>query len=86
MSPLGHRSQPHRHLLHIIGNRNQKQQKPYQMIPIFDTRSGISCNTAGIIVGNHHHKAGAGNNKVEADSFPDFFEPVVENGKKIHIR
>ena len=81
-----HRAEAHRHLLHVVGGRDQQQQEPDQVVAIFGAGCGIGGDAAGVVVGHHHHDPGAGDDQVEPDRLPGLAELVVKLGEKIHLR
>ena len=84
VAALGDRAQAHRHLLHVIGHRDQQQQEPDQVVAVLGARGRVGGDTAGVVVGDHHDDARSGDDQIELDRLPHFAQLVIQLGKVIH--
>ena len=84
VAPLGHRPQPNRHFLDVIGDRPEDHEEPDQRILILCAGRRIGGDAAGVIVGDHHHDARPCEHQVQADRLEPALQPVIEAGNPTH--
>src|ERR1700733_9532422 len=84
VSALGDGAETHRHLLDVVGDRDQQHQDPDQVVAVLGPGRGIGRNATGIVVRNHDDQTGSGDDQVESDRFPRLAKRVIESCKEIH--
>src|SRR5205807_3455137 len=81
---LGDRAQAYGHLLDVVGDRDEDQQEPDQVVTVLRPGSGVGCDAARIVIRHHDDDARTGEYQVESKRLPGLSKEIVDLGKEIH--
>ena len=85
VTPLGDGAEPHGHLLNVVGDRDQNEQKPDQVVAVLGAGRRVGGDAARVVVGDHDDDARSGDDQVESDRLPSLAQGIIESRKKIHV-
>ena len=86
MTALGDGAEAHGHLLDVVGDGDEQQQEPDEVVAVLRAGGRVRGDPAGVVVRNHDDDARPGDNQVQADRLPRLAQGIVELREKIHIR
>ena len=86
VSALGDGTEAHGHLLDVVGDGDEDQQEPDQVVAVLGAGGRVGRDAARVVVRDHDNDAGTGEDQVKSSRFPGLPQPIVEFRKIVHIR
>src|SRR4029077_10817528 len=82
---LGDGAQAYGHLLDVVGDGDEEQQEPDQVVAVLRPGSRVGRDAARIVIRHHDDDARAGENEIESNHLPGLAKDIVELRKEIHV-